>query len=182
MQLVKDKEILRRFDAQLYETSPLFITSDMFWDGGIRTDSSLREKAEFYALAEKMSAVVQDFILLQKEDVFMGQPFCEDGKLYAHWSDLKQQTLFREISAIIKKNKCYQLSLPEDKNVVDLIVESNFRYFTYVSLYLPASNIILQPTCHTEIVVYSQHNQEIKKTLQGIVEKYSTAAQEIRVK
>ena len=158
MDVIKDKEKSIEFDEQIYQISPMYITSDKYWDGGIRTNSTLKDKAEFYAIATKMSDIIKDIIHKLNEDIFVGKRFCEYGEIYARWSDLKGYELFREICEIIRKNKIYKLTLPEDNDIIDMIVESNFRYFTYISLYLPTSKIIIQPSCHTEILVYSMCN------------------------
>lgn len=181
MRVIRSKRIGLRFDEQIYQHRPLFITSDKFWDGGIRTDSALKDKAEFYSMAEKMSGIVKEIILSLNEEPIIGKPFCEYGEAYEQWSDLNSYELFREVSDRIKENKCYKLSLPEDNDIIDLIVESNFKYFTRLSLYLPVSNIIIRPSCHTEVLVYSQNNKEIMDTLQRAVEKHSDKEHKIRV-
>lgn len=181
MQIIKSKRVGSRFDERIYQRSPFFITSDKYWDGGIRTDSTLNDKAEFYSVAEKMSSIIKEIIFLLNEEPIIGKPFCEYGKAYEQWSGLDRYELFREVSERIIENKCYKLSLPEDNDIVDLIVESNFRYFTHLSLYLPVSNIIIQPSCHTEVLVYSQNDKELMATLQGVAEKHSDQAHKIRI-
>ncbi len=182
MQVIKAKQAVILFDEQLYQTSPLFITSDEYWDGGISADSTLKEKVKFYSLAERMSNIVKEIVLSLGETPIIGKPFCEFGKVYEHWSNLGDYELFREISRTIKETKCYRLSFPEDNNIIDLIIESNFRYFTNVSLYLPLANIIIRPSCHTEVLVYSRNSKEILPTLQAVVDKWSDMQHCISVK
>lgn len=181
MQIIKDKDIRPQFVEGLYQNEPLYITSETYWDGGIQTDSPLTEKAAFYLMAEKMSAIIKQIIRTYGGEALIGRSFCENGEIYAEWSDLKHYELFREISGAIRKNKCYAISLPEDDPIIDLIVESNFRYFSYVSLYLPQANVILQPTCHTEVLVYSE-NEDILKTLEEAAKTHSNTTCEIHVK
>ena len=182
MQEVNSKKVLSQFDKKIYQTEPLIVTSDIFWDGGIRADHALLDKANFYYLADKMSEIIQEVILLMNEDVFIGKELCESGSVYAHWSDLRNYALFREVSAVIRKNKYYRLTLPEDKNIVDLIVESNFRHFSYFSLYIPPANIVMQPTCHSDVWVYSPNNKEIGTMLGKAAERHSDTKQRIFVK
>lgn len=181
MEIIKDKSIKFQFDDELYQTEPLYITSEAFWEGGVQTDTSLSEKAAFYLMAGRMSAIIKQIVSVYGGEALIGRSFCEHGKIYAEWSDLKSYELFREISGIIKKNKCYTISLPEDEHVIDLIVESNFRYFSYISLYLPKVSIILQPTCHTEVLVYSKE-KDIIETLEKVTQKHSTKSCVIGVK
>ena len=180
MQVLKDKHIWMQFNKKLYQNEPLYITSEKYWDGGIQTDSPLTEKAAFYLTAERMSAAVKQIVRMYGGEALIGRSFCEHGEVYAKWSDLKCYELFREISGIIKKNKYYMILLPEDEHIIDLIVESNFRYFSYISLYLPKANFILQPTCHTEVLVYSE-SKDVIETLKEAVKTHSDTACAISV-
>ena len=181
MEIIKDKNINLQFIKELYQMEPLYITSEVFWEGGIQTDAPLSEKAAFYLLTEKMSAIIKQIVRTYGGEARIGQSFCEHGCVYAKWTDLKNHELFRKLTSVIKKNKCYTISLPEDDSVIDLIVESNFRYFSYISLYLPKVNIILQPTCHTEVLVYSKE-KDIIETLERVAQKYSKKSYVIGVK
>ena len=169
MNRVNKADAMLKFNKNIYLKSPIYITSDAFWDGGIRADSSLREKAEFYYLAEKMSRIIKNMIVASNENVFIGKALCENEQLYAHWSDLEAFELFREVSQLFKPRQYYEISLPKDSGVIDLIVESNFRYFTHIALYLPKSNVIVLPTCHTEVIVYSTYPDKMIGLLNDIV-------------
>ena len=182
MQNIKKKEAECQFDEQIYQTSPYYITSDLFWDGGICVDSSLKEKSNFYLIADRMSSIIKEIVLSLNEKVLVGKPICQFGEMYAKWADLKHNELFCKISNIIKKNQSYVISLPEDNSVIDLIVESNFKYLSYISLFLPDSNIVLQPTCHTEVLVYTERNAEIIKVLEKAVKMNSNQSLLVRVK
>jgi len=172
MKLLKRKDA-QTFDEKIYKIpNPLFITSEKFWDGGISSENSMNDKAEFYALAVKMSECVKKLIFSLDEKIYVGEHYCENKKLYAHWRDLKKIELFRTVSEKIKKKKCYEISLPEDENIIDMIIESNFRYLTHVSLYLPKNNIVIQPTCHTEIIIYTFNNEKVADILAPIVSDY----------
>lgn len=171
-----------QFCEEIYRKDPIFITCDKFWDGGIKTDSSLEEKSEFYCLSSKMSCIIQDIITILDERVFIGKSLCENGELYARWSDLKKYELFQEISDRIHRKKHYEILMPEDADIVDLIVESNFRYFSYIALYLSKSDMIVLPTCHTEVLIYTKFPDKIMEILNIIVEKYSDDKYKICVK
>ncbi len=174
MQLVDKKNLKSIFNKNIYEIElPIFITSDIFWDGGIDSTFSLREKAQFYSLAFTMSNVLKQFISILNEDIYIGDFLCEYKKMYAKWSDLKKVELFRIVSKIFKKNQCYKLSLTDDSKIIDLIIESNFKYYTYFSFFLPNSNIIIQPTCHTELIVYSENAEYFKGVFVEIVKSYN---------
>ena len=173
MNIITNTKEISKFNKNIYCESPIYISSNKFWDGGITCDSSLEEKSSFYDIAKKMSYITKDIILELNESIFIGKTFCENNEIYAHWSDLKKHEFFRTISQTISPKKHYKLTLPNDCNIIDLIIESNFRYFSYISLYFPKNNIICLPTCHTELLIYTQKPTEIIRILQPIICKYS---------
>ena len=146
----------------------------MFWDGGINTDSSLKEKVKFYSISERMSCIIKDIIIGLGEKAFVGKELCENKKLFAEWSDLEKYELFQEISELLKPKQYYEISLPQDEGIIDLIVESNFRYFTHIAMYLPETKLIVLPTCHTELLIYSFCPDKIVGFLDEIITKYSS--------
>lgn len=173
MEIVKNINKLFHFDSDIYSESPFFISCDTYWDGGIRTDSSLKEKSEFYSLSAKMANIIKDIISSLNESVYVGESLCEYGDLYEHWSDLKKYELYTEIYQKIHPKKHYKISLPKDSNIVDLIVESNFRYFSNIALYFPETNLILLPTCHTEIIVYTTRLDDIIGILKTVIDRHA---------
>ena len=173
MEIIKKAEAMRQFDKKLYQAQPIFITTPQYWDGGIQSDSPLSDKAAFYAVTEKMSAIIKEVVQMLDEKPLIGMGLCEHQQMHAHWSDLESHALFRAVASAIRKNRYYRLSLPEDGDVVDLIVESNFRYFTHISLFLPKANLIIQPTCHTEVLAYTDADNAVLETLKQIARKHS---------
>lgn len=161
MRTINKKDLQEEFEffnSEIYNSEPIFITSEKFWDGGITISSSLSEKAEFYSLANKMSSIVKE--LFAKEKIYIADFLCENSTMYFKWRNRKSHGIFRLMNKNLKKGKCYELTVEEDANLIDLIIESNFRYFSNISFFLPNLNIVLQPTCHTEIIVYSLDQTE----------------------
>lgn len=173
MDIIKNINKLFHFNRDIYLESPMFITCDKYWDGGIKTDSSLKEKSDFYILSAKMSNIIKDIMLALNESVFIGESLCEYEDLYEHWSDLKKYELYVEIYRKIHPKKHYRLFLPKDSNIIDLIVESNFRYFSNIALYFPETDMILLPTCHTEIIVYTPRLNDVITIIETVIERYA---------
>ena len=115
----------------------------------------------------------EDIMLTLNESVFIGESLCEYENLYEHWSDLNKYELYAEITRKIHPKKHYKISLPKDSNVIDLIVESNFRYFSDIALYFPKSDMILVPTCHTEIIVYTHRLNDVITMIETVIERYA---------
>ena len=94
MEIIKNINKLFLFNRDIYLESPMFITCDKYWDGGIKTDSSLKEKSDFYLLSAKMSNIIKDIMLTLDESVFIGESLCEYEDLYEkHKAILTELTL-----------------------------------------------------------------------------------------
>lgn len=171
----------QQFDKQLFRSSPLFITCDHSWDGGITEDSSLCEKALFYGLADRMSSIIKDIAAALGENPLVGKALCENEVMFAHWSDLEDNALYRQLTDRFRKNKYYELSLPADGHAVDLAVEANFMYLSHITFYLPKSKMALVPTCHTEILVFCPDKQKHLDTLHRATQKFSNPIFQIQV-
>ena len=125
-------------------------------------------------MAATMSDVFNKIVSILIEEIYVADIFCENEKMYAQWSDLKKFELFRIISKTFKRGKCYKLSLLEDSEIIDLIIESNFKYYKHFSLFLPNSGTIIQHTCHTELIVYSENLEYISDILKNILKVYDS--------
>ena len=181
MKTFKRIDNLFQFDEQVYSVNPIFISCNKYWDGGITSNTCLKEKAEFYNLCHIMSNIIKEIILAFGKVAFVGKKLCENQEIYAHWSDLKSYKLFREITQIINPKKYYEITLPEDNDIIDLIVESNFCYFSYISLYLPEINLIITPSCHTEVLLYTKQSDKILDKIRYLVKKHSTEDYKIKI-
>ena len=82
--------------------------------------------------------------------------------------------LFSEnvLKEYINKKSCYEIILPDDNNIIDYIVENNFRYLSCIDLYLPKRKIILQPSCHTEVFIYSKEYELVVPKIKEILKDY----------
>lgn len=173
MRLVKKEEATAKYEKKIYKESPIFITAAKYWDGGISVENSLNEKKKFYCIAEKMSSIIKYIIRSKEGYAYIGNALCENGNVYAHWTDLEDYELFRLLEQKIKRNRYYKITSPIDDNIVDIIVEGNFRYYSHFSFYLPVSQIILEPTCHTETLVYARDSVNLVEELQQSLFEYS---------
>lgn len=181
MESIKKNIALLNFDKQLYTASPIFISCDKYWDGGISAKDSLKNKAEFYSLSFLFSGIVKTVIQTLDEKPMLGKCLCDHENMYSDFSEMEEYEIFREITNVIKNKKYYQLSLPEDNDIIDLIIESNFRYFTHIALFLPNSSIIIEPSCHTEIIIYSQNKDKLLDVLNFSIKKHPSQRFEIKV-
>ena len=66
-------------------------------------------------------------------------------------------------------NKKSNYEINHNDEIIDYIIENNFRYFSFIDFYLPKYNMILQATCHTEIFIYSDNYKEIIFKIETIV-------------
>ncbi len=163
-----------KFDNLLYDIKTIYcITCDKFWDGGYITDVSLSEKAEFYNIANQFSSIIKSLINTLNDSIIISDKITEHGSMFEHWKNSNKYDCFNNLCNYIKKRNSYSLVLPDDNNIVDYIIENNFRYFTSIDFYLPKNKIILQPTCHTEIFIYSENYEPLIPIIKNILKNYS---------
>ncbi len=171
MKLVNKNDF--NFDRSIFDSYHYFIiTNKKFWDGGFDKSAPLEEKADFYSIAKQFSDIVKQLVIALEDMVLTGSHFSEQNKIFEFWKDRDSYDCFYNVSQLFKKNKQYKLELPDDNEYIDFIIENNFRYFTCFDLYLPNNKLVLQPTCHTEIIVYTYEHEMVKKIAQKIIEKY----------
>lgn len=149
------------------------ISNPVFWDGGFAKDTSLQDKSNFYTLATVFSEITKKIIKSFDNQAIIGKNFCENKKLTEDWSDLSSYDSYNNLFSIIKKSKNYKLALPDDDIIIDYIIENNFRYLTNISLFLPKDEIVIQPTCHTEINIYSKNYPKIIPIIEDILSDYN---------
>ena len=161
------------FDRSIYNSDNYCtITNKKFWDGGFDKSASLKEKAEYYDLISQFSDIIKQMIISFHDTIITGSYFCEKNKIFEDWKDKSNFDCFYNISQLFKKNKHYELELPDDNDYIDYIIENNFRYFTCFDLFLPKNDIVLQPTCHTEVIIYAHNYEKIIKLANVLIEKH----------
>lgn len=146
------------FNRELFNIKEIYcISCDKFWDGGFEQGASLTEKSNFYYLANQFSDIIKSITNDLDECILIGHKFSEKECIFEKWKDLGKYDSFNNLKNYINKKSSYKLVLPKDNEIIDYIIENNFRYFTSIDLYLPKNKVILQPTCHSEVFVYSKN-------------------------
>ena len=161
------------FVEHLYSLTDIYcITGEIYWDGGFQTDATLKDKANFYHIAEQFSKVIKEIITTLGDKAIVGKEISEKPYIFEEWKDIKNYDSYNNLKEYINKKSCYEIILPDDNNIIDYIVEKNFRYFTCIDLYLPKIKIILQPSCHTEVFIYSKEYELVVPEIKEILKDY----------
>ena len=172
MEKVKIKHQL--INKSLYNTDDFyFISCKNFWDGGFETSASLEEKYSFYKLANKFSNIIKEILIELKDDVIIGKTISEKSYIFEKWSDINRYDAFMNLTENINKHSHYLINIKNDGNIIDYIVENNFRYLTCIDLYLLNNKIIIQPTCHSEVIIYAENYTKIIPIVQNILKNYN---------
>lgn len=165
----KDKSVVEN----LYKLDNIYyLTSSIYWDGGYQTDATLMDKEKFYHFADLFSSAIKDIIVNFDDKAIVGKEISEKPYIFEEWKDIKNYDSYNNLKEYINKKSCYEIILPDDNNIIDYIVENNFRYFTCVDLYLPKRKIILQPSCHTEVFIYSKEYELVVPKIKEILKDY----------
>lgn len=153
---------------KLYHKKGVYvITGEKYWDGGYDIYASLDDKLQFYSYAKKYSDVLKNIIYQFGDKAIIGKDIGEKSDLFAHWKDMKCYDSFNNLNEQFNKKSNYEIN--HNDEIIDYIIENNFRYFSFIDSYLPKYNMILQATCHTEIFIYSDNYKEIISKIETIV-------------
>lgn len=164
---------INMFNKSLYELREIYyITCEKYWDGGYSIDAKLSDKLEFYNVANRFSDIIKAIVSNLNDRLIIGAKISETGQMFQNWKDLKRYDAFNNLSNYINKGYYYNLILPDDNCIIDYIIENNFRYLSSIDLYLPKNKVILQPTCHTEVFVYSENYEHINPIINSIIKDF----------
>ena len=64
------------------------------------------------------------------------------------------------------------MEFPSDNIIIDYIIENNFRYLSCIDIYLEFNQVVFQPTCHSEIIMYigdEKKYSDIKDSVEEII-------------
>ena len=161
------------FNKNLFDINNIFyISCEKYWDGGYEPSAALNEKADFYRIANQFANIIKEIVSATDDTLIIGSEISEKGCLFESWKDLKNYDAYNNLYGLINKKCSYMLNLPDDSNIVDYIVENNFRYFSCIDFYLPKSKAVLQPTCHTELFIYSKNYDLLLPIVKNILQDY----------
>lgn len=159
------------FSPEIYTLGQcIYITTDKFWDGGYSNDASLTEKCEFYKLASIFSKTLREIITILNDKVIISESCCQTGRYFEKWKDKSKYESYKTLKHFIKK--CCLLEFPSDNIIIDYIIENNFRYLSCIDIYLEFNQVVFQPTCHSEIIMYigdEKKYSDIKDSVEEII-------------
>lgn len=160
------------FDDNLYELKNIFcITSKDFFEGGFDINATLEEKHRFYKIALEYSRLLKEMAIKFEDNIIIGKDISEKY-IFEEWSDLKKYDAFNNICNTINKKQTYMLDIPKDFDIIDYIIECDFRYFTNIDFYFQKMNLIVQPTCHTEFFLFSDDYSSIISSIKEILQNF----------
>lgn len=146
----------------------VFISNDVGFDDGFDSFCSPETKAIFYNMVQQMLDIFLDFAdKLDESKCFVG-PFHNINN-YEHWTNKEEFDCFNELKKHIKNDAYLEVGQTENKELIGLIIENNFRHLTQISICFPKTSILVRPTHHMETIVYSRHFDKYKNILAEIV-------------
>ena len=146
----------------------LFISNDVWYDDGFDTFCLPETKADFYNMVQQVLDIIMNFAdKFGENNCYIG-PF-HNVNSYEHWANKEQFDCFNELKKHIKNDDYLSVDIAENKELIGLIIENNFRYLSQISMCFPKTQILVRPTHHTEVIVYSREIDKFKDTMAEIV-------------
>lgn len=180
--IIKDKTQIKKFMVGSFVTCselwlkkddvfdfPHFIISnDKWWDGGFDSLCSVEEKRDFYEIASQAFNIIKKFAQTCGETKCCVGPF-HMLKNFADWSNLDEFDSYNALKSQIGRKQHLILDMAEDANLISLIVENNFRYFSEIGLYFKNADVLIEPTHNSELIVFSENIEKHKLIFSDII-------------
>lgn len=145
-----------------------FISNDKWWDGGFESSCSVEEKRNFYEIANQALAIIINFAKDSDETNCCIGPF-HTSYNFRDWKNLKDFDSYNALKSLINDRQYLIVDTFEDFNLLSLVVENNFRYFSEVGIYFKKSNVLIEPTHNSEILVFSDDCEKYKPIFSDII-------------
>lgn len=157
------------FDS-LNETICFFIQNDMWWHGGFDTLCLPKEKAKFYDLVDQTLTIILEYADINEEKFACIGPFNQQEN-YEFWTNKEEFDSFNELKEHIKNNEYLLIDIESNKELLGLVIETNYRYLTQISILFPKSDVLIYPNHSTELLVYSVDSQKALEDMDVIIKK-----------
>ena len=151
-------------------------------DGGINKDSVFSEtRRQFYAdMNEMMRFLLKYFSSKNIEELIIAP--CHQYYQFTYDVDKREQNdIYSEIYAFLRKNDVrknqrsgIRITLEENIEQVEMIVEGAFRGVTELCLFAPTQRILLAPDHHFGITFFTQNKAAEKECILKLLEKFQT--------
>lgn len=179
--IINDKKKVRNFlDDSLinceswqkkddYFDFPNFIIlNDEWWNGGFEPSCTIEEKRNFYEIANQALGIITDFAKYCDETNCCIGPF-HTSYNFRDWKNLKEFDSYNALKSLINNRQYLIVDVLEDTCLMGLIVENNFRYFSEIGLLFRKSNVLIEPTHNSEIIVFSDDCEKYKSIFSDII-------------
>lgn len=151
-----------------YGFDSFMLTNPKWWNGGFKPDCTAEEKASFYNMVNETVHLILKFAEAYNDESICIGPFVM-GTNFAEWKDLDKYDSFHAMKDFIDNRQYALIKTNDDINIIGLIVENNFRYFTHIGILLKNANTVIYPTHNTEIMFFSDSIQSVSKTVTDII-------------
>ena len=145
-----------------------FISNDVWFDDGFEGLCLPETKATFYNYVQQVLDIILSFAYKEEESKCYIGPF-HNVDNYERWTNKEEFDCFNELKNHIANNDYFEINVAENKELLGLLIENNFRCLTKISICFPKNNILLRPTHHMEVIVYSQQKNQTMNSLLDIV-------------
>lgn len=149
---VESKEWIERKD--LYDFPNFMVSTPSWLDDGFDEYCKIEEKIAFYQTVKEITDIIKDIAKNMQTEIVCVGPYLR-GENYCEWRGLNKFDSYNSLKKIIKSKEYKILDLNNDINIISLIIENNFRYFSEICFFLKNPNMLIYPTHHMELIVFS---------------------------
>ena len=152
----------------IYDFPHFIISNDKWWDGGYDPLCTIDEKRDFYELAYQSLNIIKKFAEVSGETKCCIGPFHTSNN-FTDWSNLNAFDAHNALKTVIRDDQYLIIDIFEDVNIMGLVVENNFRYFSQIGIFFKDSNLLIEPTHNCELIVFSLDCEKFREIFSDIL-------------
>ncbi len=167
---LKQLKSLGLYFENIVDQPCFYIYSDLpYAETGFSIDATIHQKLEFYQNADLYMTFIALLMDKLNETIVYAGSFNNDSSFYQKWKGLKHYDCFRFFQSTFQNYSIYQLSFPDDKILLNTILENGFRDFSNMQLFLPQSKTIIKFDCHMQIILFPKNFSSMEPTLKNLL-------------
>lgn len=153
---------------EYFDFPNFIITNDVWWNGGFESLCTVEEKRNFYEVANQALTIITELAKVGGETNCCIGPFHTSNN-FLDWKNLNEFDSYNALRSLINPRQYMIVDVFEELNLMSLIVENNFRYFSEIGIFFKKLNVLIEPTHNSEILVFTEERERFKQFFSKIL-------------
>lgn len=142
------------------------------WDGAIISKMSLKEKSQFFSIANEIKEIFLELCKLYCEESIVIGPF-ENYTNYCNWKDVNTFKIVKTLKKELSPKQQLIIKQSEQIDLIENLIEANMCYLSQASFLLAQNQVLFQVQHHTSIVIYAKDIELLIRNIQKVLSNFS---------